>query len=129
MHLRAVGYGVLGWVVPAIAAAIPFAGMQEAVGGQAMIGAGAVWLLGLGPAGCAIAGWRSARIGAESTTFWSGMGGVIPAVGAILAVDAMVQVVSVGPVAFLLTLPLVIGYGVGFAISSFIMRHAAKNRE
>lgn len=129
MHLRAFVYGVLGWVVPGIAAAVPFVGMDETVGGQAMIGAGAVWLLGLGPAGCAFAGWRSARIGAGSTTFWSGLGGVIPAVGAVLSVDAMVQVVTIGRVAFLLILPLVLGYGVGFAIGSFTMRRAGRNHE
>jgi len=47
MDRRAFAYGVLGWAIPGIATAIPFVGMREAVGGQALFGAGALWLLGL----------------------------------------------------------------------------------
>jgi MFS family permease len=124
MDLRALVYGILGWVLPGAAAAIPFVAAHETVGGQSMIGAGALWLLGLGPVGCAIAAWRSARIGAGSTTFWYGLAGILLAVPAILAVDAMVSVVTIGPVAFLLVLPLFLGYGVGFAIGVFNSRRA-----
>jgi hypothetical protein len=124
MDRRAFAYGVLGWAIPGIATAIPFVGMREAVGGQALFGAGALWLLGLGPLGCAIAGWRSALIAARSATFWGGLAGVLPAVLAVLAVDALVTVVTIGPVALLLILPLALGYGVGFVIGAFTVRGA-----
>jgi hypothetical protein len=118
---RSFAYGVVGWVVPGILA-IPFAPTHETVGGQAMFVVGAVWLFLLGPLGCAIAGWRVSRVEARTVAFWSGLAGVIPAVIVVGVWDNLVTVVGIGPVAFLLVIPLLVGYTVGFAIGSIVRR-------
>jgi hypothetical protein len=52
----------------------------------------------------------------------SGLVGVVPAVVAVFAVDALVSVLTIGGVAFALILPLALGYGVGFAAGALISR-------
>lgn len=121
MSPRALIYGVLGWLIPFILV-LPLTRMREPVGGGAVIAAGVAWLLLFGPIGCAVAGWFASRLGQRSTAFWSGLVGVVPAVVAVFAVDALVSVLTIGGVAFALILPLALGYGVGFAAGSLIRR-------
>ena len=102
--------------------ALPITLTHETVGGQAVLAAGAVWLLLLGPIGCAIAGWLASRIKPRRAAFWSGLVGIVPAVTAVLAVDALVSALTIGMVALALILPLVLGYGIGFASSAIIRR-------
>lgn len=47
---RAFSSGVLGWLIPGIVTA-PLGGTHESAGGQALLFAGAAWLLLLGPIG------------------------------------------------------------------------------
>ena len=119
---RSFVYGVLGWATPGIVTAILFVGRHEPVGGASMLAGGALWLLVLGPPGCAAAGWLTARAGSGQGRLWSGLAGVITAYGVILVVDDMVRVVSLGPITPLLGVPLLLGYGIGAAIGAFIRR-------
>jgi hypothetical protein len=120
--VKAFVYGVLGWAIPGTVTAILFLGRHEPVGGANMLGGGALWLLVLGPPGCAVAGWLTARSGSGPERFWSGLAGVITAYGVVLVVDDMVRVVSLGSIAPLLGIPLLLGYGIGAAIRAFIRR-------
>ncbi len=112
--------GVLGWAIPGIAIALLFVGKHEVVGGMNFLGGGALWLLVLGPLGCAVAGWLTARTGSGPGRFWTGLAGVITACGVILVADDMVRVVSLGAVGPLLGIPLVLGYGIGVAVGAFV---------
>jgi hypothetical protein len=118
---RSFAYGVLGWVVPGILS-IPFAPARETVGGHAMFAVGFVWLFLLGPLGCAIGAWRISRVKPTSVAFWSGLAGVVPAVVVVMVWDNLVTVVTIGAAAFLFVLPLLIGYGLGFAVGAFTSR-------
>lgn len=127
MAVRAFASGVLGWVVPGIVA-LPLAWTHESSGGEAVILAGAAWLLLLGPIGCAIAGWYAARVGGQARevalAFWVGLAGIAVAVVAVMAVDGLVSVLTIGPAAFVLVLPLVVGFSVGFALRATFYRRA-----
>lgn len=64
---RAFAPGILGWLVSGTVAA-PLAGTHESAGGEALLLAGAAWLLLLGLIGRAVGGWLAARIGAVALT-------------------------------------------------------------
>lgn len=121
MNRRTFRLGALGWIAPGIVA-LPFAAMSEAAGGESALVAIIVWW-GLGVVGCVVAGVMvGAGIGAKGTVadaFWSGLAGVstawIAAVAVTVAIDTFVRVLDISAVTFLLPVPFVLGYGVGFA--------------
>lgn len=127
---RAFASGVLGWLVPGFVAA-PLAGTHESAGGEALLNAGAAWLLLLGPISCAVGGWQAARIGrragATGLAFWCGFLGAAGAVIAVAVVDAQVTVVTIGAAAFALIVPLVVGYSMGFGIGVALTRQTDRS--
>jgi hypothetical protein len=121
MNRRTFRLGALGWIAPGIVA-LPFAAMSEAAGGESALAAVIVWW-GLGVVGCVVAGVMvGAGIQAKgrvADAFWSGLAGVstawIAAVAVTVAIEIFVRVLHLGAVTFLLPVPFVLGYGVGFA--------------
>jgi hypothetical protein len=102
--------------------ALPFAAMHEAAGGESALLALLIWVA-LGVVGCVVAGVMvGAGVEAKgrvADAFWSGLAGVstawIAAVAVTVAIEIFVRVLHLGAVTFLLPVPFVLGYGVGFA--------------
>jgi hypothetical protein len=125
---RNIAYGVLGWAVPGIVA-LPLALLRESSGGESALVAVLAWW-GLGVIGCSVAG---AAVGAGgkgpgtvAQAFWAGLGGVatswVAALAVSVVIEAVVQVLHLGAVSFLLPIPLVVGYVVGFAVGAIFLR-------
>jgi hypothetical protein len=122
---RVLAYGVLGWAVPGLIA-LPLAWAHESSGGESALLAVLVWW-GLGVVGCLVAGVMvgmvGARVQAEGATidaFSYGLAGVaiawFAALAVSMAIETLVGVLHLGPVAFLLPLPFVLGYALGFGV-------------
>lgn len=120
--------GALGWVAPGIVA-VPFAAMREAAGGESALLAVIVWW-GLGVIGCLVAGVKVGAgvgpAGSVSDAFLGGLAGVstawIGAVAVSVAIEIFVRVLHLGGASFLLPIPFVLGYGVGFALTVMVRR-------
>ena len=128
MPSRPVLFGLLGWLAPG-AVALPFAFMSEVAGGEAALMAIIVWW-GLGVIGCLIAGGAVgagvAGMGPRANDFRGGLAGVaaawLAALIANMVIESAVQVLHLGALTFLLPIPFVIGYGVGFAVGAVANR-------
>jgi hypothetical protein len=118
--------GMLGWVVPGIVA-IPIAVGHESAGGEAALGALIVWF-GLSVIGSLIGGISAAVAGRESgrlaEAFLSGVGGVsvawLVAIGAEIAVAALVTVLHTGGLGLLMPLLFLLALSVGFGLCALV---------
>ncbi len=122
MTRRTFRLGALGWIMPGVVA-LPFAARPEAAGGESAFLALLIWVA-LGVVGCFVAGVMVGASGIEAKGtaadfFWGGLAGVstawIAAVAVSVAIDVFVRVLSLDAATFLLPVPFVLGYGVGFA--------------
>jgi hypothetical protein len=120
--------GALGWIAPGVVA-VPFALMREAAGGESALLAVIVWW-GLSTVGCVVAGVLvGAGIkagGTMSDAFWGGLAGVsaawIAALVVTIAIEVFVRVLHLGPAAFLMPIPFVLGYGIGFGLTVMVRK-------
>jgi hypothetical protein len=119
---RYIVYGALGWVIPGLIA-LPFALGHESAGGESALMAVLVWWA-LGAIGCLVAGLIIGagieRAGSVADAFTEGLTGVaiawFAALAVSMAIETLVGVLHLGPVTFLLPIPFVLGYVVGFGI-------------
>jgi hypothetical protein len=129
---RVLAYGVLGWAIPGLIA-LPLALGHESSGGESALLAVLVWW-GLGVVGCLVAGVMVGMVGAgvqaEGATidaFRYGLAGVaiawFGALAVSMAIETFVGVLHLGPAAFLLPIPFVLGYAVGFGVGFLIGRY------
>jgi hypothetical protein len=131
MTRRNFATGVLGWAVPGVVALL-FAGRSEDAGGETALLVVAVWV-GLGVIGCAVAGATVGaaldEAGTAGESILGGLAGVatawIAAVAASVVIETVVKVLHLGAVTFLLPIPFVISYAVGFALSAMLNRQDA----
>jgi hypothetical protein len=116
-QVRAFLYGLAGWGIPLLVA-LPLAGTHEAAGGEAAIYMGVVWLFALGPVGSLVGGALVAGVGRRvdhlSGAFGVGLGAMALAIVPLFVIDSMVTVLTLGSATFLLPIPMVVAYVLGF---------------
>jgi hypothetical protein len=128
MTMLRVAVGALGWIGPGLVS-LPIAAAHESAGGESALGAVIVWWV-LATLGCAIAGILlglgplPARD--REGRFWAGLAGVslawIAAIAVSIAIEAIVKVLHLGPLAFLIPVPFVLAYGAGFGLAALFTR-------
>ena len=128
MRNRAVVLGVLGWLLPSLAA-LPVAAGRESAGGEAALGGLLVWWA-LATVGCFVAGLLiavdSRARPLESGAFGRGLVGVAAAWIATISVGALVEanvsVLHLGGVPSLVPIAFVVAYAVGFGLVALLAR-------
>jgi len=122
-QVRAFLYGLAGWGIPFLIA-LPLAGTHEAAGGEAVIFMGVVWLFALGPIGSLVGGALVAGVGRRvdhvPEAFWVGLGAMALAVVPLFVIDSMVTVLTLGSATFLLPIPMVVAYVLGFGARALL---------